>query len=56
MPAWGLSMDDEAIWGMVAFLRWLPGRSPADYQAAVAASSGHSHDGTHEHKHGEHEK
>jgi mono/diheme cytochrome c family protein len=56
MPAWGRSMDDEAIWGMVAFLRWLPGRSPADYQAAVAASSGHSHDGVDEHEHGEHEE
>lgn len=51
MPAWGLSMDDEAIWGMVAFLRWLPGRSPADYEVAVAASSGHSH--KHDHEEGE---
>jgi len=59
MPAWGRSMDDEAIWGMVAFLRWLPGCSPVDYQAAVAASSGHSHDGehdVHEHQHEEHEE
>lgn len=45
MPAWGLSMDDRTIWGMVAFLQSLPGQSAADYQAAVAASSGHSHGG-----------
>lgn len=43
MPAWGLSMDDEAIWGMVAFVGQLPQQSAADYQTAVAASSGHSH-------------
>jgi mono/diheme cytochrome c family protein len=68
MPAWGLSMEDDAIWGMAAFLRWLPGRSPEEYQAAVSASSGHSHgdadaemtaepDGhdTVPHEHGEHE-
>lgn len=45
MPAWGLSMDDGTIWGMVAFLRSLPGQSPSAYQSAVAASSGHSHGG-----------
>ncbi len=62
MPAWGLSMDDEAIWGMVEFLRWLPGRSLAEYQAAVAASSGHTHGGEHaegageDHHHDEHEE
>jgi mono/diheme cytochrome c family protein len=62
MPAWGLSMDDDAIWGMVAFLRWLPGQSPEDYQAAVAASSGHTHGGEHaeepgdDHHHEEHDE
>ncbi len=45
MPAWGLSMEDDTIWGMVAFLRWLPGRSADEYQVAVSASSGHSHGG-----------
>lgn len=43
MPAWGRSMEDEAIWGMVAFLRTLPTQSPEGYTTAVAASSGHSH-------------
>jgi mono/diheme cytochrome c family protein len=45
MPAWGRSMEDEAIWGMVAFLRTLPAQSPDGYTTAVAASSGHSHGG-----------
>lgn len=43
MPAWGRSMDDESIWGIVAFLRTLPARSAAEYQAAVESSSGHFH-------------
>jgi mono/diheme cytochrome c family protein len=43
MPAWGTSMDDKAIWGMVAFLRMLPGMSEADYRKLVASSEGHSH-------------
>ncbi len=46
MPAWGRSMEDEAIWGMVAFLRTLPAQGPEDYAAAVAASGGHSHGGS----------
>ena len=45
MAAWGRSMDDDSIWGMVAFLRWLPDRDEGEYLAAVAASSGHSHGG-----------
>ena len=45
MPAWGRSMDDDTIWGMVAFLRGLPGRDEGEYLAVVAASSGHSHGG-----------
>ncbi len=45
MPAWGKSMEDEIIWGMVAFLRQLPNLDPEEYQAAIAASGGHSHGG-----------
>jgi len=45
MPAWGLSMEDEHIWGMVAFLRQLPDMSPGSYHELVAASGGHSHGG-----------
>ena len=45
MPAWGKSMEDDYLWGMVAFLRRLPELDPEEYQAAVAASEGHSHGG-----------
>lgn len=45
MPAWGKSMQDEFIWGMVAFLQQLPKLDAAQYEALVASSSGHSHGG-----------
>lgn len=45
MPAWGKSMADEYIWGMVAFVRRLPDLDADAYEAAVAASGGHSHGG-----------
>ncbi|KFN42961.1 c-type cytochrome [Arenimonas oryziterrae] len=43
MPAWGKSMDDRSIWGLVAFLRTLPRLSPEDYHEAVERSGGHTH-------------
>jgi mono/diheme cytochrome c family protein len=45
MPAWGKSMDDQYIWGMVAFLQRFPKMTAADYNALVALSDGHSHGG-----------
>lgn len=45
MPAWGKSMDDRYLWGMVAFMQQLPGMTAAQYSAQVAASDGHSHGG-----------
>ena len=36
MPAWGFSHDDATIWSMVAFLKKLPGMTPAEYRAIVA--------------------
>lgn len=45
MPAWGRSMDDEFIWGMVAFLQQLPKIDAQQYQAMVAGSGGHAHGG-----------
>ena len=49
MPAWGTTHDDQAIWGMVAFLQKLPGLTPQAYAAMTADSaekSEHSgHDG-----------
>ena len=45
MPAWGASMQDQYIWGMVAFVRQLPALSPQQYRDLVASSAGHSHGG-----------
>jgi ketosteroid isomerase-like protein/mono/diheme cytochrome c family protein len=43
MPAWGRSMGDSDIWGMVALLKKLPKMTSKDYRALVDASGGHSH-------------
>lgn len=53
MPAWGKSMKDEYIWGMVAFLQQIPKLSPEQYQAMVAGSGGHSHGGGETKPHGD---
>jgi len=45
MPAWGKSMHDRYIWGMVAFLRRFTEINEAQYVAMVKASRGHSHGG-----------
>lgn len=45
MPAWGKSMEDRYIWGMVAFLEKLPQLTPGQYQELVASSGGHQHGG-----------
>ena len=47
MPAWGVSHDDRAIWGIVAFVQKMPGMTPEQYQAMTAAGQGvpeHHHD------------
>jgi mono/diheme cytochrome c family protein len=31
MPAWGTTLDDTAIWDLVAFLRKMPAMTPATY-------------------------
>jgi ketosteroid isomerase-like protein/mono/diheme cytochrome c family protein len=53
MPAWGRSMEDRYIWGMVAMLQELPELDATRYQALVASSGGHSHGGgeTEPHEH-----
>jgi mono/diheme cytochrome c family protein len=56
MPAWGKSMEDEHIWGMVAFLRQLPDMAPEHYRELVAASGGHSHGGKADEPHDDDEK
>lgn len=32
MPAWSRTLDDGAIWDVVAFVRKMPGMTPEDYQ------------------------
>jgi mono/diheme cytochrome c family protein len=32
MPAWGKTLDDEAIWNIVAFVRKMPELTPESYQ------------------------
>jgi mono/diheme cytochrome c family protein len=32
MPAWGKTLDDAAIWDVVAFVRKMPSMTPEDYQ------------------------
>ena len=39
MPAWGKTLDDAAIWDVVAFVRQMPGMTPETYQQL---STGHS--------------
>jgi mono/diheme cytochrome c family protein len=51
MPAWGKSMDDGSIWGMVAFLQQLPEMSVDQYHELVEASEGHSHGSGEAHVH-----
>ena len=43
MPAWGTSHDDEAIWGLVAFVRKLPQLSETEYEALTASAGDHEH-------------
>lgn len=38
MPAWGRTHPDPLIWDMVAFVRKMPGMTPAQYKAAVASA------------------
>jgi len=39
MPAWEKTLDDDAVWNVVAFVRKLPGMSPEDYQRLAAAGN-----------------
>lgn len=50
MPAWGTTHDDQAIWGLVAFLRQLPSLDAAEYAALAGASEDSSGE------HGDHEQ
>jgi mono/diheme cytochrome c family protein len=39
MPAWGKTLDDNAIWDVVAFLRKMPVMTPEAYQQILPAVS-----------------
>lgn len=45
MPAFGPAHDDEALWGLVAFVKQLPGMTPEAYEAATGGG-GHGSSGT----------
>lgn len=56
MPAWGITHDDDTIWGIVAFLQKLPALTAEQYAQMTSDSvvghegPGHQHDGSgHEH-------
>ncbi|TDF82384.1 cytochrome c [Pseudomonas sp. H9] len=55
MPAWGKSMGDQYIWGLVAFLEELPQMNPEQYKTLVASSGGHQHGGGEGATHSHHE-
>jgi len=40
MPAWGKTLDDAAIWDLVAFLRQMPAMTPETYQQLSKHRSG----------------
>ena len=55
MPAWGVTHDDEAIWGLVAFLQQLPTMDATVYAAFTQDNGEADHDhGAHEHGDTEH--
>ena len=40
MPAWGKTLDDAAIWDLVAFIRQMPSMTPETYQQLSKRRSG----------------
>ncbi len=38
MPAWGKTLEDAAIWDVVAFVRKMPNMTPEDYRATLATA------------------
>jgi mono/diheme cytochrome c family protein len=39
MPAWGKTLDDAAVWDLVAFLRQMPSMTPETYQQLSKGSA-----------------
>lgn len=46
MPAWGKSMGDDDVWGLVALVQQLPRLDAERYRALVESSEGHVHSGS----------
>jgi mono/diheme cytochrome c family protein len=40
MPAWGKSLNDEAIWDIVSFVRKMPAMTPEQYHALLQTHAG----------------
>ncbi len=53
MPAWGLSHDDHAIWGMTALVLKISKMSPEQYENLISSArdQAHDHDKTSDHGH-----
>jgi mono/diheme cytochrome c family protein len=49
MPAWGATHDDQAIWGLVAFLQKLPELSPDEFATLSEAARADAQSGGHKH-------
>ncbi len=43
MPAWGLSHDDDSIWGMTAFVLKMSNMTPEQYENLVSSAKDHAH-------------
>ncbi len=43
MPAWAPTHQDEDLWGVVAFIRTMPGLSGEEYRAMLEAAEGYGH-------------
>lgn len=52
MPAWGLSHNDDDIWGMTAFIFKLSKMTPEHYQELIHSAQHETHG--HDHEHGSH--
>jgi mono/diheme cytochrome c family protein len=53
MPAWGATHDDQAIWGIVAFLQKLPSLSVEQYQQLTGNRVRATHGAEHHHDAGD---
>lgn len=48
MPAWGLSHDDNSIWGMTAFVLKMSHMTPEQYENLINSTKDHAHGHAHD--------